>query len=157
MAGYLKARRFGKKGASMVMILRAFDIVIAAGLIVIMVLYLRNVKDDTFLEKTYLARDVGLLITTAYASPGDLRYCYYEVGKTGPEFDYKVENGQVFVKDDKGEVKYQFGQEIARPVQAFNEKFVKGKPFAVFEIRKAGGAVSVRPIRAGEASDFCKV
>ena len=56
-----KGRNFGKKGASMIVMLRAFDLVLAAGLIVIMILFWRNAKDSTFMEKTFVARDAGML------------------------------------------------------------------------------------------------
>ncbi|MBI3036197.1 hypothetical protein HYY73_00350 [Candidatus Woesearchaeota archaeon] len=75
----------GKKGASTVTIVRAFGIAMAAFIIVVLIQYWRDIKNDTFLEKNYLARDISLLITAAYASPGELTYCYY---LTPPQFNY---------------------------------------------------------------------
>ena len=146
---------WGKKGASEVLILKAFDLVLAAITILTMIMFLKNTWDDTFLEKTYMARDLGMLITTAYASPGELDYCYYE--DHGYKFSYGVEKSLISVKDGKGEVTYRYIDDVAKPVPALIVPYDKTKPdVAVFEITKDSSGVKVAAKRKGEASDTCK-
>ena len=147
--------KWEKKGASEVLFLKAFDIGLAAITIIMMILFLRNVWDDTFLEKTYMARDLGMLITTAYASPGELTYCYYE--DHGYKFSYNLDGSLISVKDGKGEVNYRYISDVARPVPALTVPYDETKPdVAVFEITKGPTGVGVVAKRKGEASDTCK-
>ena len=146
---------WGKKGASEVLILKAFDMVLAAITILTMLMFLKNTWDDTFLEKTYMARDLGMLITTAYASPGELDYCYYE--DHGYKFSYGIENSLITIKDRKGEVTYSYLDDSARPVPALIVPYDETKPdLAFFEIIKDSSGVKVAAKRKGEASDTCK-
>lgn len=147
-------RKSGKKGASAVVMLRAFDLLLAAGLIIIMIKFWGDVRDDTFLEKNYIARDVAMLITTAQASPGDLTYCYYEVD--GFRFNYALQDSQFFVEDSKGKAGYRYAEDRNSPVFPLNEKYDKEKPFVAFEISKESGQVRVIAKRKGDASDTCK-
>lgn len=149
-----KARNFGKKGASMIVMLRAFDLVLAAGLIVIMILFWRNTKDDTFMEKTFVARDVGMLLTAAYASPGELTYCYYEVGDFN--FDYAIQNSQIIVEDKIGKVTYKYAEDATKPLTPLVEKHMERHPIAAFEITKGSSGVRIAAKRKGDYSDTCQ-
>lgn len=154
-----KGRNFGKKGASMIIILRAFDLVLAAGLVVIMILLWRNAKDDTFMEKSFVARDVGMLLTAAYASPGELTYCYYDVGNFN--FDYNIQNSQIIVEDKIGRVTYRYAEAADKPLIPLVEKYVKdqpiaAKPIVAFEIMKNSTGVRIAAKRKGDASDTCQ-
>ena len=148
-------RKFGKKGASMVILLRTFDLVLAAGLIIIMIKFWGNTRDDTFLEKNYIARDVAMLITASYASPGELTYCYYEVGDPKFNFNYLLQDSQIFVEDSKGKASYRYAEDKKFTI-ALNEKYNKEKPVVAFEISKVGKQVKVVAKRKGDASDTCK-
>ena len=149
-------KKFGKKGASMVVLLRMFDLILAAGLIIIMIKFWGDVRDDTFLEKNYIARDIAMLITTSYASPGELTYCYYEVDDPKFNFNYVLQDSQVFVEDSKGKVSYKYAEDKKLPIALLNEKYNKEKPVVAFEISKAGKQVTVVAKRKGDASDTCK-
>lgn len=147
-------RKFGKRGASAIVILRAFDLLLAAGLIIIMIKFWGDVRDDTFLEKNYVARDIAMLITTAQASPGELTYCYYEVG--GFVFNYVLQDSQIFVEDSKGKASYRYAEDRNAPIAPLNEKYNKEMPFVAFEISKEDKQVRVVAKRRGDASDTCK-
>lgn len=147
-------RKFGKRGASAIVMLRAFDLLLAAGLIIIMIKFWGDVRDDTFLEKNYIARDVAMLITASHASPGELTYCYYEVG--GFKFSYFLQDSQIFVEDSKGKAGYRYAEDRNAPIAPLNEKYDKERPVVAFEISKEGEQVRVVAKRKGDASDACK-
>ncbi len=149
-----KGKNFGKKGASMIAILRAFDLVLAAGIIIIMILFWRNAKDDTFLEKTFVARDVAMLLTTAYASPGELTYCYYGVGNY--DFDYTIQDSQIVVEDKIGKVNYRYVEDTSKPLSPLIEKNLKEHPIAAFEIIKDSAGVKIVAKRKGDSSETCQ-
>lgn len=156
-----KGRSLGKKGASMIVMLRAFDLVLAAGLIVIMILFWRNAKDDTFMEKSFIARDVGMLLAAAYASPGELTYCYYEVGNFN--FDYNIQNSKIVVEDEVGKAKdeigrvtYRYAEDAKKPLTPLVEKHLDSQPIVAFEITKNDAGVKIVAKRKGDPSDTCQ-
>ncbi len=68
------------------------------GIVVLgMILFSKGVSEGQDLEKNYLARDIGLILTTIYASPGDVRYTYY-LEKN--EFEIEISKGQVKVSEN---------------------------------------------------------
>ncbi len=157
-----KSRNFGKKGASVIIMLKAFDLVLAAGLIVIMILFWRNAKDDTFMEKSFIAKDVGMLLAAAYASPGELTYCYYEVGNFN--FDYNIQNSQIIVEDNvegkRRKATYRYAEDEKKPLIPLVEKHLDGQPIAqpivAFEITKNDAGVKIAAKRKGDPSDTCQ-
>ena len=144
----------GKRGASAILILRAFDLVLAAIIIAVLIMFLRNVWDSTFLEKTYIARDLAMLITTTYASPGELTYCYYE--DSGFKFNYKIADSKIVVYDSKDKVEYIYLDDKTKPVPAVDAPYEQDKPVVVFELTKDSSGVKVVAKRKGEPSDTCK-
>ncbi len=91
----MKKRQMGKQGASSVVtIMAAFGMATAAFVIFLMTQFWMDVRDDTFLEKSYLARDLSLMITTAQAAPGDLTYCYYMQPYYATQCHEKVQEAQ---------------------------------------------------------------
>jgi len=42
--------------------------------------FVKSIEKDTLFQKTYLARDVALVVNTLYAAPGDVSYTYVENG-----------------------------------------------------------------------------
>lgn len=149
-----QGRKPGKKGASAIVLLRAFDLLLAAGLIIMMIKFWGDVRDDTFLEKNYLARDIAMLITASHASPGELTYCYYEVSDF--MFNYVLQDSQIFVEDSKGKASYRYIEDRNFPIPQLNERYNKEKPVVAFEISKKGGQVRVVAKRKGDASGTCK-
>ncbi|MBI2550521.1 hypothetical protein HYV83_05080 [Candidatus Woesearchaeota archaeon] len=154
-------KNIGKKGASTVTIVRAFGIAMAAFIIVVLIQYWRDIKNDTFLEKNYLARDISLLITTAYASPGDLTYCYYGVGNYKGKFDYLIENSKVTVVDSglpfiEGGAIYYYADSKASPVQRVEISGKDSENLAVLQIVKNNNGVKVLHKKVGEDAKPCE-
>lgn len=68
------------------------------GIIVLgMILFSKGAADGKDIEKNYLARDMGLLLTAIYAAPGDVRYTYY---LQNDEFDIQISKGQVIISEN---------------------------------------------------------
>ncbi len=165
-----KARLSGsRKGASTVTIVRAFGLAMAAFVIVMLVNYWRDVKDDTFLEKNYLARDVALLITTAYASPGELTYCYYLVGNYRGKFDYRVGKSKVDVVDHlkgepvdsdrpfiEGNAMYSYVDDKKNPLPDIKITGKDAESLAVLQVIKDSSGVRLAAKRVGEDAAPCK-
>ena len=144
----VRKKGVGKKGASTVVLLRAFDLLLAAGIIIIMLNFWKEVKDDTFIEKSYVARDVAMLLGAAYASPGDLTYCYYEVA--GLNFNYILKDGQITVEDSKGKVNYRYLTDSKKPALVLIALHDQTNPIVALEITKAAGALNIVERRKGE-------
>ncbi len=144
----VRKKGVGKKGASTVMLLRAFDLILAAGIILVMLNFWKDVKDDTFIEKSYVARDVAMLLGAAYASPGDLTYCYYEVA--GLNFNYALKDGQITVDDSKGKVNYRYLTPSKGLGLTLTALYDKTKPIVALEITKSTGALNIVERRKGE-------
>ena len=146
-----------KRGASSITIIRAFGIAMAAFIIILLVNYWREVKDNTFLEKTYLARDIGLLLTAVYASPGELSYCYYNVAIfAGLKFEYEIGNSVVSVKDAQNEVTYRYVEDAKQPLAPVKASYVKDKPLKALLIMKENGIVKIIPKREGDDPAPCQ-
>jgi hypothetical protein len=65
-----------------------------------------DASKNTIIQKNYKAKDIALLITTLYASPGDASYEYPLNGA----FTIKIGGGQVSVADEKGEYAYWYSR-----------------------------------------------
>lgn len=153
--------RFGKKGDTTVTIVRAFGLALAAVIIFLLIQYWRDVKDDTFLEKSYLARDIALLISTVYASPGEVTYCYYTVGNFAGKFDYKMGKSRVIVVDHgqpftESTTLYKYMEEKAMPLIGIEVKERDAQELAALVIKKAGDSISVEARKKGENAEPCK-
>ncbi len=157
-----KARLSGsRKGASTVTIVRAFGLAMAAFVIVMLINYWRDIKNDTFLEKNYLARDVALLITAAYASPGELTYCYYLVGNYRGKFDYRVgklkveivDHGRPFVEES---MMYSYVDDKKSPLPDIEIAGKDAESLAVLQVIKDGSGVRLAAKMVGEDAAPCK-
>ena len=154
-------RDIGKRGASTITIVRAFGIAMAAFIIVVLIQYWRDIKNDTFLEKNYMARDIALLITTAYASPGDLTYCYYDVGNYKGKFDYLIENSKVTIVDKgqpfiEGGAVYYYADSKSGPVPRVEISGKDAEELAVLQIVKGSSGVKVLKKMVGEDAKPCE-
>lgn len=158
-----------RKGASTITIVRAFGLAMAAFVIVMLLNYWRDVKNDTFLEKNYLARDVALLITAAYASPGELTYCYYLVGNYKGMFDYRVGKSKVEVVDHlkgepvdsdrpfiEGSAMYSYVDDKKNPLPDIKITGKDTESLAVLQIVKDNSGVKVLKKMVGEDAKPCK-
>jgi len=78
--------------------------------------FIYSLYQGTLFQKMYLSRDISLLITTTYASPGDLTYKYSDDKDVIKKFDYKFEENKVIVVEsdsDAEEAEYAYvGNEL---------------------------------------------
>jgi len=65
--------------------------------------FIYSLYQGTLFQKMYLSRDISLLITTVYASPGDITYRYSDDEGVIKKFDYKFENSQVIIVESDSE------------------------------------------------------
>lgn len=109
---------FSSKKSSMTVesLFKIITVALIFAILVFFALFLKSLYEGTLFQKMYLSRDISLLITTAYASPGDLTYRYSDDKEVIEKFDYKFENNKVIVveTDSKAEeAKYTYvGNEI---------------------------------------------
>ncbi|MFH1182458.1 MAG: hypothetical protein V1702_05860 [Candidatus Woesearchaeota archaeon] len=96
----------GKRGTDNILIFRVICVVLAVALFIVTLSFAMDVAKGTLLEKNYKAKDIALLITTLYASPGVTSYEYPLSG----DFTLKIGNGQVSVDDPKGEFVYWYSK-----------------------------------------------
>lgn len=92
-------RSWGKKGD---LNLRALlEIVLLVAVVALFFYYHRNVQEDTLLTKSYVVRDVALLLETVQSVPGDVELYYsqplFDIGA----YHYKVNNNffQIYEKE----------------------------------------------------------
>jgi hypothetical protein len=153
-----RRRSIGKRGFA-ILFMRAAGLAVAAFVIIGMISYVRSVSDDTFLEKNYLARDIGLLITTVQASPGDLIYCYRTVGRYKGMFDYEIKESTVIVSDHKpdgGQASYWYAED---KVDLISEVVVKDRlseELVLFAVIKDESGVRIIPEKGGEDASPCQ-
>lgn len=159
----LTGKVVGKRGASTVIILKTFGLAMAAFVIVTMVVYWNSVRENTFLEKNYLARDIALLLTAASASPGDLAYCYYTVGRyRSLGFSYEIGSSRVVVEDSGGgKASYFYAETLEKgadkprlSVKGDSEEWKK-RGLAVFVVTKTSKGIEIEAKGLGENAAPC--
>lgn len=129
----------GKRGLTNIQFFIIAEAVLAIIVFIALLSYIQGVATDSLFEQNFLARDVGLLIDSAYAAPGELSV-NYDVSisenkilffpKFAPETKLRLafDNSRVFVfRDSMGELyqkpaSYYFGEdsktELILPEQA---------------------------------------
>jgi hypothetical protein len=96
----------GKRGSETILYFRIICIVLAVGLFIVILSFVIDAAKDTLIKKTYMAKDIALLVTAIYASPGDVTFNYPLSGA----FTIKIAGGEVSVKDVKGELIYWYSR-----------------------------------------------
>lgn len=99
-------RNRGKRGTETILYFRIICVIIAIGLFIITLSFVMDVYRGTLIIKNYKAKDMALLITTLYASPGNTSYEYALSG----DFTVRIGNGLVSVSDKKGEYLYWYSK-----------------------------------------------
>lgn len=108
--------------------------------------FLWSLSKGTLFQKTYLSKDISLLTTVIYASPGDLHYRYFDDKGIIKNFNYKFENSKVIVVEADNtkaeEAKYTY----------VDNKIIKSeidiieKPAAI-DFSKTEDEFSIKPIK----------
>ena len=129
----------GKRGLTNIQFFIIAEAVLAVIIFIAILSYIQGVATNSLFEQNFLARDVALLIDTAYAAPGELNVNYdvsvaenriLFLPKFSPEIKLRLvfDNSKVFVfRGSKGELyqkpaSYLFGEdpklELILPEQA---------------------------------------
>ena len=87
---------------------RFLGLLLAAIVLGMLLAAVNDTAENTLFEKNYIARDLSLLITTIYASPGELIYIY-DLGEYAGKFDFAFKGSIITVSDEKGKVQYWYG------------------------------------------------
>ncbi len=93
-------RCWGKRGDLNLRVI--LEIVLLVAIVALFFYYHRNVQEDTLLTKSYVVRDVALLLETVQSVPGDIELYYsqqlFDIGA----YKYKLTNNlfQIYEKED---------------------------------------------------------
>ena len=69
--------RLGKKGlVEQIQLETIMELFLAAIVGIALFIYVSNVSSNSLFEQNFMARDLGLLVDTIYASPGNISYIY---------------------------------------------------------------------------------
>jgi hypothetical protein len=148
----------GKKGAVNISWAKAAGVLLAGIVIFAMINFLANLQDNTFLEKNFVARDLGMMITTVQGSPGDVVYCYDVVGKYNDKFNYEIGNSRVAVIDQKNEnvrAVHWYLEDKDDLIQEVSIKDEDAKVLRLIMIVKDENGVRIIPKKEGEDASPC--
>ena len=89
----------GKRGFTLIHFLWAAWAVIAIIVAVVLFGYINGVADDTLFEQNFMARDIALLLDSAYAAPGDVQLIYEINTSVETEFGFAFDRSKVLIFD----------------------------------------------------------
>jgi len=93
------------------------QILIAITIYWILQSYIDSVAKDTLFEKSYLSKDLALLIDTIYGGPGEIKYLYFndKAGLNKFEFDFSSQKVKVDEVDSKEKltVEHPYGEDLS--------------------------------------------
>lgn len=81
--------------------------------------YVDSVAKDTLFEKSYLSKDLGLLVNIIYGSPGEVKYTYSNDRAELSRFDFGFDGQRVKVEESasKGKIAAEqpYAEDLALP------------------------------------------
>jgi len=96
-----------------------FQVLIAVTVYWILQSYIDSVAKDTMFEKSYLSKDLALLIDTIYSSPGEVDYLYTNDRAELNKFEFDFDKQKVSVVEIEGKekikVEYPYGEDLRFP------------------------------------------
>jgi hypothetical protein len=141
----------GKRGTDTILYFRIICVVIAVGLFIIILSFVIEASKNTIIKKNYGAKDIALLITTLYASPGDASY-EYPLSALKGDFTIKIGNGLVSVSDPKGKYDYWY----SRPKNVYDIDITGKNPNGEVIIKNEDGLFVIKPPLGGRKIIFTK-
>lgn len=72
----MKIRPVRGRKASVEMWMRFYEMILIAIIAVVFFSFVKDIRENTILEKNYIARDVALTLDTVYAAPGEISAVY---------------------------------------------------------------------------------
>lgn len=72
----MRFRSIKGKRATVQLYMNFFELILAAIILVTFFLFVKGIRENTTLEKNYLARDIALTIDAVYAAPGEISAAY---------------------------------------------------------------------------------
>lgn len=97
----------GKRGVS-AMYWTIIALVLIALVTVTFFAYIKDVKDDTYFQKTYVSKDLALLLNKIQSSPGNVQYHYFQENFKTSDFDFSFDKNYVGIYA-KGSQNYKVG------------------------------------------------
>ena len=68
----------GKRGITATLLWTIIALVLIALIAATFMLFIKDVKENTYFQKTYVAKDLALLLNKIQASPGEVQYHYFQ-------------------------------------------------------------------------------
>jgi hypothetical protein len=119
------------------------QVIIAVTIFLILQAYISSVAKDTLFEKSYLSKDIALLIESIYTSPGEVTYTYAHRKAELDRFQFEFDEQKVSVRETGVEeeitVEYPYAEDLNFPSAM---KRISGA--TKIEFSKKGGKVEVR-------------
>ncbi len=130
-----------KRGVIVLPLYAAIGLLVSAMIVFTLVGFIvRATGMDTTLARNYVARDVALLLDTAYASPGDLEYFY-----NMPErFDISIKDNLVTARSKN--VKFESSHYFATNDKFTEQEFETETPPRALIISKRGWTITVKGV-----------
>lgn len=122
-----------------------FEIILVAMVVTALFAYLDSIRKDTLFEKTYLVKDLALMMNTIYAAPGNVRLSYAHEKLNLSEFNFNFINQKAAAAEStiEGalELKYPF---IADSF--FSEEIEQIMAQKEIAIQKTGSSIKIKNI-----------
>lgn len=122
-----------------------FEIVLVGIVVVALFAYIDSIRKDTMFEKTYLAKDLALMMDTIYAAPGNLRLSYSHQKLNISEFNFNFINQKAAVVESNIEgaleLKYPFAAD-----SYFLDEIDQIKVQKEIPIQKTGESIKIKNV-----------
>jgi N-acetylmuramoyl-L-alanine amidase len=79
--------------------LTLFELILVALVLLALLSYVKSIEKNTILQKSYLSKDLALLTSTIYASPGNVNYVYVHPKIDLTQFKLVFDSSQVTVAE----------------------------------------------------------
>ncbi len=109
-----------KRGGTQKSYFTLIDLILLVIIAVGFTMFVAQIANSTLLEKNYLARDIALLVDTAYASPGQLNYVYE---RDISRYIVAFEDNHVKVRTESDVIPKQYWFADSDPVSLFEEAY----------------------------------
>ncbi|MFH0979060.1 MAG: N-acetylmuramoyl-L-alanine amidase [Candidatus Woesearchaeota archaeon] len=87
-----------------------FELFLVAIVFIALMSYVKSLQENTLLEKSYLSKDLALLSTAIYSSPGDVFYVYTHPKIGLQRYNFIFQQGSVIVSDASSyKISYPYG------------------------------------------------
>jgi N-acetylmuramoyl-L-alanine amidase len=123
--------------------LTLFELILVVLVLISLLGYVKSIEKNTLIQKSYLSKDLALLASTIYASPGNVNYVYMHPKIDLTQFRFSLDKSEVRVVEASDQI---IGNPIYYPFAA-NDKIIfagaqLANPYAIL-FRLAGDELRV--------------